>query len=258
MELGIKDKRALITGAGRGLGKVIALELDREGVSISAVSRTKSDLDKLLIEMGGENKRHYAIVADLTIEHAPELVFKELEKNFGPVDILVNNLGGALNIKDPFCSVYDWRKIWRMNFEVGLELNNLIIPYMKKKSWGRIINISSISGSESQGPLSYCSVKAALNAYTKNMGRILAPYGIIMAAVSPGAVLTEGGYWDTTMRDNPKYAKKYLDERMPIKRFGKPEEIASMVAFLCSKQSSFCAGSIFPVDGGQGKCFSNS
>ena len=139
--------------------------------------------------------------------------------------------------------------------EITIELNNFVIPHMKEQNWGRIVNVSSISSLENHGPVPYCSTKAALTAYSRSMGRVLAPYGIIMTSVLPGAVNTDGGYWDNTSFSDPEHVRKYLNERMAIKRFGTPDEIGTIVTFLCSQQASFCVGSMVPVDGGQGRCF---
>lgn len=254
MNLGLNNKKALVTGAGRGLGKAIAMSLAAEGVKIAAVSRTMKDLKKLLIIMG-ENKGHFVYPLDLAKTGAPEKLEKELGKGFGSPDIIVNNLGGTLEISDPFCPISDWRKIWRINMEVAVEINNLFIPSMRKKKWGRIVNITSIAALENQGPVPYCAVKAALTSYSRSMGRILAPSGIIMTSVLPGAVWTRGGYWDKASRTRAEHVRKYLQERMAIKRFGRPEEISSVVTFLCSEMASFCVGSTVPVDGGQGRVF---
>jgi len=255
MDLGIKDKRALVTGAGRGLGQSIALNLAKEGVKVAVVSRTQSDLTDLVARMGGEKNGHYALDCDLVKDGIPSMIVEKLTKEFGAVDILVNNLGGDLNIKDPYCPLNDWRKLWRLNMEVTIELNNCVIPYMKSQHWGRIVNISSIASLENQGTVPYCAIKAALTSYSRSMGRVLAPEGIIMTSVLPGAVFTEGGYWDKTSVTNPEHVRKYLDERMAIKRFGTLDEIGNVVTFLCSQQASFCVGSMVPVDGGQGRCF---
>lgn len=255
MDLGINGKRALITGSGRGLGQSMAINLANEGVKIAAISRTENDVYKLIESLGGENNGHYAISRDLTESGSSNDIVLELNEKFGKPDILINNLGGTLDVKDPFCSMGDWRKVWRFNLEVAIELNNLLIPHMKQQRWGRIVNISSISSLENQGPVTYCTVKAALTAYSRSMGRVLAPEGIVMTSLLPGAVFTEGGYWDYTSKDNQEHVKKYLEERMAIKRFGNPEEIGAVAAFLCSDQVSFCVGSSFLVDGGQGKCF---
>jgi len=253
MDLGLKGKLALVTGAGRGLGRGIAENLAKEGARVAIVSRTESDIQQLLSQIGGEKSGHCGIAMDLTKEGAPAELIKKLKTDFGDPDIVVHNLGGTLEITDPFCSVDDWRKIWRFNLEVAIELNLLLVPDMQKKKWGRIVHISSISGMENHGPVPYCSIKAALTAYARSFGRVVAPDGIIVTAVLPGAVFTEKGYWDIASKEKPDHVKKYLSERMAIKRFGTSDEIGAVVTFLCSQQASFCVGSIVPVDGGQGR-----
>jgi len=255
MDYGIKGKRALVTGAGRGIGKAIALSLSREGAQVAVLSRTESELKEVVKEMGSESSGHSFIVSDLTGKDEPGRVLSELEKNFGEPDILVNNLGGTLGITDPFCSLEDWRKVYRMNLEVAIELSGLAIPHMRKKKWGRIVNISSISALENHGPVTYCVAKAGLIAYTRSMGRILAADGVVMSTVLPGAIFTENGYWDMASRERPEHVEKYLRDRMAIKRFGKPDEVSDVVTFLCSEKPSFFVGSSIVVDGGQGRSF---
>jgi len=255
MDLGIKGKRAVVTGGGRGIGRAIAYNLAKEGARVAVISRTESDLVSLVKQIGGKRKGHYYIVSDLTKPGSPKKVYNELQDRFGEIEILVNNLGDSLYIKDPYCCLDDWQKLYRINLEVTIELNNLVIPSMKEKKWGRIVNISSIASLENQGPAPFCSMKAALTAYSRSMGRILAKDGIIMVAVLPGAVFTKNGYWDITSKTNPEHVKKYLNERMAIKRFGTLDEVGTVVAFFCSQYASFCVGSAIVVDGGQGISF---
>jgi len=252
MDLKIAGKKALVTGAGRGLGRAIAISLAREGVKVACVSRTKEDLDELLLSIGGVNLGHIGIAMDLIPDSSPEELISKLGP-FGDLDIVVHNAGGTLDISDPFCSVADWRKVYRFNFEIAVEINRLILPIMQKRRWGRICHISSIAAMENHGPVPYCAIKAALTAYTRSMGGVVAPDGIVMTAVLPGAVFTEGGYWDNTLRDRPEHVSKYLGERQRIGRFGRPEEIADFVTYLCSELASFNTGSIVPIDGGQGR-----
>lgn len=251
MDFGIKGKFALVTGASRGIGESIAISLAKEGVKVAIVARTKSDLKAVIKQMQGDG--HYLIATDLTEEEMPRKVANELRKNFGKIAILVNNLGSTLDITDPFCPLSDWKKVYRMNFEVTVEMNNLLIPYMEKNKWGRIVNISSTSGMENNGPVTYCSMKAALTAYSRSMGRVLAKKGIVMSALLPGAVFTKGGFWDKAMKERPEHAKKYLAQRCPLGKFGEPDDIAAMTVVLCSEQAKFCQGTIFPVDGGQSR-----
>ncbi len=204
-------------------------------------------------KMPGGKKKHFSTALDLEKEKAPYMLFQKLKKNFGIPEIIVHNLGGALDIRDPFCSMREWRRIYRVNFEVAVELNSLIVPYLQKKKWGRVVHISSIAAMENQGPVTYCATKAALTAYVRSFGGVVAPDGVVVSAVLPGAVFTERGYWDVTSKKNPEHVKKFLTERQRIGRFGRPEEIADFVTFLCSELASFNTGSIIPIDGGQGR-----
>lgn len=256
MKLGLEGKRALVTGGGRGIGRAVALCLAREGAQVAVVAQTAADVDGVVAEIGRREGGHHGVAMDLVPELAPQALVGELERvGFGPVDIIVHNLGGTLDVTDPFCPVDDWRRVWRFNVEVAIELNRLLIPPMQARRWGRIVHISSISAMENHGPIPYCAAKAALTAYSRSLGRLLAADGIVVTAVLPGAVFTEAGYWDKAYRERPDHVTKYLAERMAIRRFGRPEEIGTVVAFLCSEHASFCIGSVVPVDGGQGRSF---
>lgn len=254
MDLGLNNKRVLITGSGRGIGEGIAKIFAQENAKVVIVSRTASDVEKVVSYIGGESKGHLGIPMDLAEETAPLNLTKILkDKCFWPLDVVVHNLGGTLDIKDPFCSKEDWRRVYRINFEVAVELNTLIVPEMMNRKWGRVVHISSISAMENHGPVTYCAMKAALTAYTRSFGGVVAPEGVVISAVLPGAVFTENGYWDHVSKSNPEHVHKYLTERQRIGRFGNVEEIANYVAFLCSELASFNTGSIVPVDGGQGR-----
>lgn len=256
MDLGLNGKRALVTAAGRGLGRSIATCLAREGARIAVCARTEADVASLVAEAGGATQGHFGTAVDLVADDGPAALLKSLkEADFWPIDIVVHNLGGTLDISDPYCGIADWRRVWRANMEVALELNQALLPEMRRRSWGRVVMISSISAMENHGPVPYCAVKAALTAYARSMGRVVAKDGIVMTALLPGAVFTAGGYWDEASRDRPEHVEKYLAERMAIGRFGEPDEIGNIVAFLCSAHASFCIGSIVPADGGQGRGF---
>lgn len=252
MDLGISGRRALVTGAGRGLGRAIAQSLAKEGVKVACVSRTKTDIDALIDSLGGVEAGHFGIAMDLVPDGAPAELMAKIA-TFGSLDIVVHNAGGTLDISNPFCSIEDWRKVYRFNFELAVELNGIILPSMQQKKWGRICHISSISAMENHGPVTYCAMKAALTAYTRSMGGVVAPDGVVITSVLPGAVFTEGGFWDRALHERPEHVKKYLAERQRIGRFGKPEEIGNFVAYLCSELASFNTGSTVPVDGGQGR-----
>jgi len=259
MDLGIRGKRALVTGGAVGIGEAIAIDLAKEGVKVVITSRNKEKLNTTLEKLGGHNAGHYSIVTDLIEEGAPERCKKEVHENVGNIDIVVNNIGGTLDVTDPFCPVSDWRKVYRLVLEVGVEINNLFLPSMKEQGWGRIVNITAGAAMENSGPVPYCSMKAAFTAYTRSMARILAmeAQDVVMSAVLPGVVITEGGHWDTVLQERPEHAEKYLKDRCPLGRFGQPSEISPMVVLLCSQMATFCQGSIVLVDAGQAKHYHN-
>ena len=253
MDLNIKNKKALITGGSGGLGQAIAKALLEEGVEVCLVARNLEKMETFLKDYQGNN---IALQYDLIEEKAPTKMVNEMLESFGMPDIIIHNVGGTLDIKDPFCSIEDWRRVYRFNLEIALEINQILLPKLQKRKWGRVIHISSIASLENQGPITYCSIKAALTAYTRSVGRIVSSDGVSVSAVLPGAVYTEGGYWDYTSKNNPEHVEKYLNDRMAIKRFGTLEEISKITAFLASDYAGFVVGSSFVVDGGQGKTFS--
>lgn len=220
--------KALVTAGSRGIGKAVA-DVLKASAEVAIISRTEGF--------------RYDLLDD------PVTALEDVIGNFGYPDIVVHSLGGTLGITDPFCSPEAWLKVYRLNLGVAVEMNRTFLPYMQRKGWGRIVHISSVSALENQGTVPYCAMKAALNAYVRSMGRVVAKDGVCISAVMPGAVFTEGGYWDH------ERAEKFVAERMAIGRLGQPEEIARVVAFLCSDAASFVVGSSFLVDGGQGRSF---
>lgn len=230
MNLGIRDRVALVTGGAHGIGGAISSCLRDLGARVYYTTRTDD------------------------IVPGCERYTDDAEDD---IDILVNNIGHQCGVTDPYAPIEDWQKVVRVNFEMAVEMCNKFIPYMALKRWGRIVNIGSLGGHEQQGPWQYCAAKAALSAYTRCMGRTLASEapGVVMSAVLPGVVVTEGGHWDKVMKENPQRAARYLEERCPLGRFGTVDEIAPTVAFLCSDLASFAHGAIWTVDGGQARGF---
>ena len=257
MELNIKNKVALVTGGAQGIGSSISKNLLQEGSKVIITSRNLDAINDFKKENSAYVNNLYCINTELLDDKSISFVIDEINSFGLEVDILVNNAGHTMNIKDPFCDITDWHKVFKLNFDVPVQLVNLMVPNMKKKKWGRIVNITSCAGLENSGPVTFSTVKAALTAYTRSMGRVLAieEPGIVMTALFPGVVITKGGHWEEVLKTNPKHAEEYLKERCPLGRFGEIDEIGPIVAMYCSELASFCHGAIIPVDAGQSKHF---
>jgi 3-oxoacyl-[acyl-carrier protein] reductase len=253
MIISLKNKKALVTGGGTGIGQSIAKALSDAGARVAFTSRKTSSL-KETYKLLGNNNKHLACKIDLFKKGSVDKLYKKLKKEFGTVDIIINNIGHVLNSKNPFASIEDWEKSMKLNFFVAVEIVNRFINDMKKQNWGRIINITSIAGMEISGPSTYNASKAALTAYTKSVGRALAleKRNIVMTAVAPGVIVTKKGHWNKkTIK--LKHAKDYLKNRTALGRFGKMEEITGIIVFLSSDHASFFHSTIIHADGGQSK-----
>lgn len=248
MELGIRNKLALVTGASRGIGRAIALELAHEGARVISVARTQEQLDALCTEMGGTG--HHGIAADLTESGAPERLAERIKSEFGAPEIVVHNLGGSHGVFKTFAASEDWAKVWHFNVGIAHELNRAFIPAMVERRWGRIVHLSTLSTFTFNGYAPYVAAKTALNGYVKTVNREVAKDNVIVTAVAPGAIYSEGRHFAKLTKENPAALEAYFNEHLPTRRLGRAEDIAPVVAFLASEHAAFMAGAIVSVDGG--------
>jgi NAD(P)-dependent dehydrogenase (short-subunit alcohol dehydrogenase family) len=172
---------------------------------------------------------------------------EELVKRLQQIDIIVHVIGGSQGIKDTWASSQDWQKVWRLNIGIAHDINRLLVPKMCSRGWGRVIFISSTAPRLKIGYAPYCTAKAALEAYVGVVGKEVAKDGVVMAAVAPGTVYTEGRYF-STLKGAAK--RDSLSHYVPMGRLAHASEIAKVVGFLASEDSSYMAGAIVPVDGG--------
>lgn len=251
MNIDLNKKIALVTGGATGLGKGIALALAKSNARVIITSRDKKKLKETLKSLGKESSGYNF---DLTKDHDLDQLYKKIKKIYGGVDIIVNNIGHTLGIKDPFANYRDFERVMKVNFLTTVKVNNKFIKGMKKNKWGRIINITSLAGTEVSGPSSFNASKAALTAYTRSVGRQLAveKQNIVMTAVAPGVIPTEDGHWNPK-NINSKHAKNYLKNRTALGRFGTIDEVTGIIVFLSSEKASFFHGSILQPDGGHSR-----
>ena len=248
MDLGLKGRVAAITGGSRGIGLAIAELLAAEGAQIAVCARSESSLDAV------RDKGWLAVAADMTREEDAQRFIDATTHKWGRLDILVNNVGGSLGAGAFTQTTTDqWRAVFDANFMSTLYASKAAVPHMQRAAWGRIIHISSVWGRESGGGAPYNAAKAAVISLSKSMAQDLAKYGILVNVVAPGSVWFAGGGWDKRMQEDPSRIEGFVKANLPLGRFGKPEEVAAVVALLASDRASLVTGSCWSVDGSQGK-----
>ena len=254
MDLGIAGKIAIVTGGSRGLGREAAMSLAREGVKVAICARDLDTLERTVAELEAYGQTALGISADVTLEDAPQRVFGQTEEVLGPVDILVNNVGGRRGTTITETSDQQFQEGYQANLFSAIRFMKLAVPGMKERGWGRIVNISSIYGREYGGSVDYMGAKAALIATTKHMALDLAKDGVLVNCVAPGSILHPGSSWERfTNQQPPEVVQEFIARNLPMGRFGWPQPIGDTVAFLASECASLVTGACINVDGGQSR-----
>ena len=254
MDLGIQNKRVLISGASNGIGKELAYQFAKEGCHLTLLARSKMKLKHIANELGGSKKGHYFFDIDLMPQGNPTKVSKKILNNIGVHEIIVHCVGGGLGVNNPFAIYSDWLKVWRFNVGIAIEINNIFINSLIKKKWGRIIHVSSIAardGEADTNKVAYASSKAFLNHYLTGVSKEVVNKNIIFSGVMPGPIMTKGKFWEKEFKKNPTKVKKFIEKNYAIQRFAKANEICPFILLLASKNASYAAGTIIPIDGGK-------
>ena len=242
----LENKVALITGAGRGIGRAIAVALAKEGAQViinyNGSEKKASEVKQLIEEQGGKAVTCQCDVSDFT---ACETMIKDVVADFGHLDILVNNSGITRDGLIMKMKEEDFDSVLNVNLKGTFNTIRHTTRWMLKQKGGKIINISSVSGIlGNAGQANYAASKAGVIGLTKTMARELASRGITVNAVAPGFV-------ETDMKEVlPEAVKATSCKQIPLGRFGKPEEIANAVAFLASEEARYITGQVISVDGG--------
>jgi 3-oxoacyl-[acyl-carrier protein] reductase len=248
MDLGLEGRLALVTGGTRGIGHAIARALVAEGARVAVVARGVQGLEATERELGV-----IGIAGDLATEEGCGQAFSAAEAALGRVDVLINNLGGRAGSSWEDTGVAELETAMNVNLYAAARMSKLALPGMTARGWGRIIVISSIYGREAGGSPAYNAAKAAEISLAKSLAREVGANGVLVNSVAPGSILFEGGSWDRRQKDDPKAIAEFVARELPLRRFGRPEEVAAVVAFLCGEQASLMNGACITVDGGQSR-----
>lgn len=257
MDLGIKGKVALVTASSKGIGKAVAEELASEGCIVAICSRNKEDLINAVSDIKRKfNVEPFWAVCDLNKQKDIENTVESVTKQFGKIDILVNNCGGpeAGNFRD--LTEINWQSAFEQVLLSTVRFCNLIVPEMILSEWGRVINITSLTVLQPIDNLMLSnSLRTGLIGFAKSLSNEVAKYNITVNNIAPGYTLTNRLY-DLAVHNGKKSGKSHeeiladMAKEIPMNRLASPDEIASSVLFLASKQASYITGNTIHVDGG--------
>jgi 3-oxoacyl-[acyl-carrier protein] reductase len=246
---------ALVTGASRGIGRAIAIELARSGVDVALVARGREGLERTQGAVKELGVRALSVEADLLAPESADKVVAMVESGWGPVAILVNNAGAG---GDRFVGRIEeaplstWDLALGTNLTATRQLTMRVLPSMRKAKWGRIITITSLQGHEGGGRPWYSLAKSAQTALMKALASdvSLASAGITFNCVAPGPVMFEGGEWARFREENESKFMEAVRAKSPSGRLASPEDVARVVGFLASDDAHHINGASIPVDGG--------
>ena len=260
MDLGLQGKFALVTGGTHGIGLATARALAGEGCHVAICSRTlekietaKEDLKTMGVEVLG-------IQADVLSPEAIPNVMKVIVQSWGKLHILVNNVGGggrwgSASIEDTPEQV--WWDVYSKNAMAAVKFTTLALPLMRKEKWGRVVTVSSIYGREGGGRPWFNMAKSAEISLMKSLSIIpeIVRDGVTFNSIAPGGIFIEDTGFDLEKKKDPQRFNQMLNLGYPLGRMGTPDEVASVIAFICSEKGSLINGSCIVVDGGQSRSF---
>ncbi len=238
-------KTALVTGGSRGIGKAIALQLGKSFNVVVGYSSSKDSGDKVVAEIINSGGTASPVEIDVTNIESIKNAFTTIEKEYGGVDVLVNNAGITKDNILPRLKEDDWNDVIDTNLSGSYRTSQRAIKHMMKSKWGRIVYISSIVGMMgNQGQANYAASKAGLIGLSKSIAKEMGSRNITSNVIAPGYIETDmTAFLTDEQKDN-------IIEQLSIKRIGKPEDIANIVSFLCTDESEYITGQVISVDGG--------
>jgi 3-oxoacyl-[acyl-carrier protein] reductase len=244
MDLQIKDKTALVTGASAGIGRAIAKLLAAEGVRLAIAARRRALLEELAEEIAaGGGHKPVVIEQDALAEDAPDRVASAALEGLGSVQILINNAGGSrafsLNAAEE-----QWAEALTLNFHRPRQLTHRLLDQMMAGKWGRIVNITGKS--EPEGINGAFCAKAGIHSWAKGLSREIGKHGITVNCIAPGRIMSE----QIERNYSPEYRQWQSEHEIPVGRYGEPEELGNLAVFLASPLASYITGTVIAVDGG--------
>lgn len=244
--MSLQGKVALVTGASRGIGQAIALELGRQGAVVVGTATSAAGAERIAETLKSNGIQGGGLVLDVGSDESVTAALAQIQEQYGQLAILVNNAGITRDATLRKLDKAGWDAVLRTNLDSMFNVTKPFIDPMVERGWGRIVNISSINGSKGQfGQTNYSAAKAGVHGFTKALAQEVARKGVTVNTVSPGYLATE-----MVMAVREDMRQKIIDA-IPVGRLGQPDEIAALVAFIASEAAAFMTGSNVAMNGGQ-------
>ena len=254
MNLGLSNKVVLVAGSTRGIGRAVARAFLAEGSRVVVTGRQAEGVNRTVAEFQDEygKGRILGLSGDLVDSEVIVSVLATIHGTWGRIDCLVANIGTGVGKPGWDLANSDWHTLFDMNLWASVRLVGKVLPGMVEAGRGSIILISSITGLEATAaPLPYSAAKAGLINYAKNLSRQVGGSNVRVNCIAPGNILFPGGSWEKRLERYREEVTRYIEAEVPLRRFGRPEEIANLAVFLASDCASFITGSCIVADGGQ-------
>ena len=259
VELGLRERVCVVSGASRGIGRATAVALAAEGAAVVVVGRREAAVAEVADSCRRSGSHAEALTLDVTDRDAGERIVSACLDRFGRIDALINNAGTSSATPLPELTDEDWQTQWDLHVMAPMRLMRAVAPHMAQRAWGRIVNISSSSGKRpGQRNIAYSVTKAAELSLSRAFADFYAKSGVLINAITPGPVASElwvgpGGLADQVAAARGVSREEVLESTaagVPVGRLGSVEEIARVIVFLCSEAASFVTGAAWSVDGG--------
>lgn len=259
MNLGLAGKNVLVTGGSHGIGESVALAFAEEGSNVAICARNVANIDDVVKKIRSKGVSALGITADAMVAKDIQNVVDTIIDQWGAIHILINNVGGGGRWGSEVIESTPervWTEVYNKNALAAIRFTVRVLPSMRKQRWGRVITVSSIFGREGGGRPWYNMAKSSEISLMKclSMKKDLVRDGITFNSVSPGKIMIAGTGWQRIYEDDRKQFNKETEE-IPLGRFGTPEEVASLILFICSDKAGFVNGSCMAIDGGESKSF---
>ena len=245
-----QDKRILVTGGSKGLGKSAAIAFEKEGANVVLAARSENELSELMKSFS-QPEKHLLYPTDLLESDNIEEMSTEIIRQWGGIDILLHCVGGSVGVNETLVNWNDFAKCLKANLGIASELNRLFVPTMKEQGVGNIVHVGSIVAVESRASVPYNTAKAALSGYVRSLGNELADHGIIVSGILPGAFYGDGNAMFRFQYYKPDEYEEYVDS-LPQKRMPHADEYLSMLFLLSESKSMVMSGSLISMDCAQG------